>query len=187
MPPTAPDAPHAKESVKVRVVEATAPQLAQVVASILDATPAAMQPPAVVAATPATRDTEKAPPPPPIDDDAPEIEARSIHPPKKRRAIALTFLDGTTINLPAPRGVRAGRPRPSRESAPPSEPTAIGEDELTARDLVSALRAVSHGVDASEILGDNPRWEKMFAALLSLLLRKHLIADWEFVEEYRRI
>ncbi|GAC1353566.1 MAG: hypothetical protein NVSMB47_06210 [Polyangiales bacterium] len=53
--------------------------------------------------------------------------------------------------------------------------------------MIAALRAVSHGADASEILGENPKWEKIFAALLSLLLRKHLIADWEFVEEYRKI
>jgi hypothetical protein len=58
--------------------------------------------------------------------------------------------------------------------------------ELTARDLIAALRAVSHGADASEILGDNAQWQALFAALLSLLLKKHLIADWEFVEEYKK-
>ena len=61
-----------------------------------------------------------------------------------------------------------------------------GGTDLTARDLVSALRAVSHGADATEVLGDNVRWEAMFAALLSLLLKKHHIADWEFVEEYKK-
>lgn len=92
--------------------------------------------------------------------------------------VALTLLDGTTIQLPA-RGRRAAR------SAAPS---ANGEvDALTARDLVSALRAVSHGADASEILGDQPKWEPVVAALLSILLKKGLIADWEFVEEYRKI
>jgi type IV pilus assembly protein PilB len=120
-------------------------------------------------------------------DDAPEIEARSIHIPRRKpgRTIALTFLDGTTIALPA-RGAR----RTDREAAPASEeraPDSEGDTALTARDLVSALRAVSHGADASEILGENARWESMFAALLSLLLKKHLIADWEFVEEYRKI
>jgi type IV pilus assembly protein PilB len=170
LPQTSPEAPRAKEheAVQVRVVEAAI---------------------ANAPATAGTLDTGKAPPkrrPVVPEDDTPEIEAHTIAPPpKKRRAIALTFLDGTTINLPAPRALR--RPRPSRESAPPSEPTSSGDDELTARDLVSALRAVSHGVDASEILGENPRWEKLVAALLSLLLRKHLIADWEFVEEYRKI
>lgn len=120
-----------------------------------------------------------APEPAPYD-DTPELEAKSIPPPprKKGRAIALTFLDGTQINLPAPRLGKLGRPAPKEAPA---------EDELTARDLVAALRAVSHGAEAQEILGDNPRWEAMFAALLSLLLRKHLIADWEFVEEFRKI
>jgi type IV pilus assembly protein PilB len=42
-------------------------------------------------------------------------------------------------------------------------------------------------VDASEILGTEPRWEALFAALLSVLLRKGLIADWEFIEEFRKV
>lgn len=110
-------------------------------------------------------------------DDTPELEAKSIPPParKKGRAIALTFLDGTTINLPAP---RTGKLQKIERTS---------EDELTARDLIAALRAVSHGAQASEVLGENPRWEAMFAALLSLLLKKHLIADWEFVEEFRKM
>ncbi|GAC1352966.1 MAG: hypothetical protein NVS3B20_16070 [Polyangiales bacterium] len=93
------------------------------------------------------------------------------------RTVSLTFLDGTTFNLP----------RPAKKGASSAE-SAGGQSEetqLTARDLVSALRAVSHGADATEVLGDNPRWEPLFAALLSLLLRKHLIADWEFVEELK--
>jgi type IV pilus assembly protein PilB len=122
--------------------------------------------------------------PTPDYDDAPELEARPIElPPRKpRKAIALTFLDGTTINLPAP---RARTQEPAPEDAAPASPEG-SEVELTARDLVAALRAVSGGADASEVLGDNPRWERMFAALLSVLLRKHLIADWEFVEEFRK-
>lgn len=130
---------------------------------------------------------------PPVD-DSPEIEARSITLPPRRgkgKAIALTFLDGTQISLPAPRSRRGGPASRGPEAGERAEARADGGDEaaeheLTARDLVSALRAVSHGADASEILGENPRWEAMFAALLSLLLRKHLIADWEFVEEFRK-
>jgi hypothetical protein len=60
-------------------------------------------------------------------------------------------------------------------------------DQLTARDMVSALRAVAHGVDASDVLGAEPRWEVLFSALLSILLRKGIIADWEFVEEFRKV
>jgi hypothetical protein len=62
-----------------------------------------------------------------------------------------------------------------------------GSEGLTARDLVAALRALSHGADASEILGENVRWEALFSALLSLMLKKHIIADWEFVEEYKKV
>lgn len=88
--------------------------------------------------------------------------------------ITLTLLDGTRVNLPA-------RSSPPEKGAPPAPA------ELTARDLVAALRAVSHGADAREILGEKARWEPLFAALLELLLKKHLIADWEFVEEFRRV
>ncbi|MDP9033992.1 MAG: hypothetical protein M3O50_04240 [Myxococcota bacterium] len=110
-------------------------------------------------------------------------EDRGVVPLRRPRPkmISLTLLDGTTISLPAP-----ARRRPSK---PEGDPRAGEElsDQLTARDLVSALRAVAHGVDASEILGTAPRWEAMFSALLSILLRKGLIADWEFVEEFRKV
>jgi hypothetical protein len=98
--------------------------------------------------------------------------------------ISLTLLDGTTISIPGPPKRQGSRPEIA-----PAHPQAAGgvSDQLTARDLVSALRAVSHGADASDILGTEPRWEAMFSALLSILLRKGLIADWEFVEEFRKI
>ncbi|MFO0569931.1 MAG: hypothetical protein U0263_30070 [Polyangiaceae bacterium] len=112
-------------------------------------------------------------------DSGPQISARdiSLPPPRQGRGkmVTVTFLDGTKINLPARRARRA-------EVASHEH-----EEHLTARDLVAALRAVSHGADASEILGENVPWEKLFAALLSVLLRKHLIADWEFVEEFKKI
>lgn len=122
-------------------------------------------------------------------DSAPQIEAHEIPlPPRGKgpRMVTLTLLDGTRVNLPA-KSALAKRERPV--SAPPAgaETEALGGEGLTARDLVAALRAVSHGADASEILGENVRWEALFSALLSLLLKKHLIADWEFVEEYKKV
>jgi type IV pilus assembly protein PilB len=95
------------------------------------------------------------------------------------RMISLTLLDGTTIGVPSKR-------RPSKPDGVATQGEELS-DQLTARDLVSALRAVAHGADASEILGAEPQWEAMFSALLSILLRKGLIADWEFVEEYRKV
>ena len=94
--------------------------------------------------------------------------------------VSLTLLDGTTITLPA---------KKARPAAVDTPPVAKADDEvaLTARDLVAALRAISHGADADEIFGGNVRWEPLFAALLSLLLKKHLIADWEFVDEFKKI
>jgi type IV pilus assembly protein PilB len=124
---------------------------------------------------------------------APDATTRSVGPraettsraPKPARGgakmIALTLLDGTTIRLPA---------KPKAEEAPvgdaPRAPSEPPPEQLTARDLIAALRAASKGADASEVLGENVKWEAMFAAMLSVLLKKHLIADWEFVEEYKK-
>lgn len=134
-------------------------------------------------------------PVPPLDteslegpDSGPTIEAHEIPlPPRSKgpRMVTLTLLDGTKVNLPA----KSAAPKKKRlPSDPPAteDPTPAGEG-LTARDLVAALRAVSHGADASEILGENVRWEALFSALLSLMLKKRMIADWEFVEEYKKV
>ena len=103
--------------------------------------------------------------------------------------VTLTLLDGTKVNLPAretPPAREAAQAPPIAAKVPSSAPVAEG-NELTARDLIAALRAVSHGADATEILGNDVHWEALFSALLSLLLKKHLIADWEFVEEYKKV
>ena len=120
-------------------------------------------------------------------DSGPQIEAREISMPSPKkggaRMVTLTLLDGTKVNLPA-----RETPTQPRAPKPPSLQPPSGEgNELTARDLIAALRAVSHGADATEILGNEARWERLFSALLSLLLKKHLIADWEFVEEYKKV
>jgi type IV pilus assembly protein PilB len=121
-------------------------------------------------------------------DSSPQIEAREISMPaprrgKRARMISLTLLDGTQVNLPA-RGKLGSKP----DAAPQSAKSEVSDaEQLTARDLIAALRAVSHGADATEILGQNARWEALFAALLSVLLKKHLIADWEFVDEYKKV
>jgi hypothetical protein len=128
----------------------------------------------------------------PVPDSGPVIEARetSMPPPKRKsgaRMVTLTLLDGTKVNLPASAGQR--KPMgPSAQQAPGAEAApGAAEEGLTARDMVAALKAVTHGADATEILGDQVSWQGMFATLLSLLLRKHLIADWEFVEEYKKL
>jgi type IV pilus assembly protein PilB len=142
--------------------------------------PEALPPPPVVPTLePSPLPPQVASSPRPPADSAPQIEAREVSMPapprrKKGRMVTLTLLDGTKVNLPA-------------RSSPPEKGPADAAQELTARDLVAALRAVSHGADATQILGDKVRWEPLFAALLELLLKKHLIADWEFVEEYKRL
>ena len=120
-------------------------------------------------------------------DSGPQIEAREISMPAPKkgggRMVTLTLLDGTKVNLPA----RETPAQPRAPKLPSLQPPSGDGNELTARDLIAALRAVSHGADATEILGNDVHWEALFSALLSLLLKKHLIADWEFVEEYKKV
>jgi type IV pilus assembly protein PilB len=150
--------------------------------------PSQAAPPPPVSAIPQPPPSIPQPPPSSVSPDSSRGQQGPIStvplPRRSRpRMISLTLLDGTTISLPAPGGRRASKPDIVEAQAPEQKLS----DQLTARDLVSALRAVAHGVDASEILGTEPRWEAMFSALLSILLRKGLIADWEFIEEFRKI
>jgi type IV pilus assembly protein PilB len=160
--------------------------------------PAAVAPEAVAApaTTKAAEASSSATATPPVDteplegpDSSPTIEAHEIPLPKRgkgQRMVTLTLLDGTKVNLPAKSAAVTKKRLPSDPPATAAPATPAGEG-LTARDLVAALRAVSHGADASEILGENVRWEALFSALLSLMLKKHIIADWEFVEEYKKV
>jgi type IV pilus assembly protein PilB len=152
--------------------------------------------PAPAASEPPPRSLRPSVPPPPVEsaspegpDSGPTIEAHEIPlPPRGKgpRMVTLTLLDGTKVNLPAKSVVAKKKRLPSDPPATEASTTPAG-DGLTARDLVAALRALSHGADASEILGENVRWEALFSALLSLMLKKQLIADWEFVEEYKKV
>jgi type IV pilus assembly protein PilB len=156
--------------------------------------PAVVAPATLQASEPSIKSTAEPTPTPAVDseplegpDSSPTIEAHEIPLPKRgkgARMVTLTLLDGTKVNLPAK---SAALPKKRLPSDPPATDAPAGpSDSLTARDLVAALRALSHGADASEILGQNVRWEALFSALLSLMLKKHMIADWEFVEEYRK-
>jgi type IV pilus assembly protein PilB len=119
---------------------------------------------------------------PRTEEDGPVLEVREVEIPKRKRAqINLTLLDGTTINMPS------GRKRRAKAAGPESSSEPTGDQELTAADLLAALRAAAHGADAGDILGSNLRWEKMMAAVLSLLLRKHLILERELIEELKKI
>jgi type IV pilus assembly protein PilB len=186
----------APEPPVVPVPAASAPTLAQLPPPPSSAQPvmpkAAPPPPPPVDRPRASMPEIAVVPPPSSSTDAkpPSSEPpRAIGPARKGRPkmVSLTLLDGTTISLPAPPKRAAGEADAEAEERPAPTPGHELSDQLTARDLVSALRAVSHGVDASEILGAEPRWEAMFSALLSVLLRKGLIADWEFIEEFRKV
>ena len=112
--------------------------------------------------------------------------------------MSLTLLDGTTLSVPARASGPASVPSSALSGEAPGEPAeapaeapalaeAPAEPTLTAHDVVEALRAACRGGDASAVLGENARWEAMFAALLSLLLRKRLIQDWELIEELKKL
>jgi len=150
------------------------------------AKPAAAAPPPPASVRPQPNQSTEGSPISEPPDSGPQIEAREISMPVPKkgggRMVTLTLLDGTKVNLPA-REPASPQPAPKVPSLAPPPP---GND-LTARDLVAALRAVAHGADATEILGSGVRWEAVFSALLSLLLKKQLIADWEFVEEYKKL
>jgi len=111
-------------------------------------------------------------------DDAPVLEVNEVDLAQRRkRGRQLTLLDGTTIKLPTDKKRLGGRRR--------SEPSP--SDDLSANDLLAALRAAAHGVDSTDVLGENLRWEKMMAAVLTLLLRKHLILERELLDELKKI
>jgi len=103
----------------------------------------------------------------------PPVTQPSQPPPAKTggsRFRTLTLLDGTQVRLPA---------------APEKKEEATEEQGLTARDLLAALAARAAGKDVSDVLEDGA-WEPLFAALLSILMRKGLVADWEFVDEWKK-
>lgn len=103
---------------------------------------------------------------------APEPKAPKAGPKARAaRSMTLTLLDGTTVQLPAPG---------SGDAAAVQDRSAV-----TTGDLISALLARAKGEDVGHVLPDD-RWETLFASLLTLLLRKGLIADWEFMEEWQK-
>jgi type IV pilus assembly protein PilB len=107
----------------------------------------------------------------------PPVTKPSQPPPAKTggpRFLTLTLLDGTQVRLPA------------SGEAKKAEPEAPAERGLTTRDLIAALEASAAGEDVSDVLPSGA-WEPLFAALLSVLMRKGLMADWEFVDEWNRL
>ena len=105
---------------------------------------------------------------------AEEAKPAEPEPAKGPRFVTLTLLDGTTVRLPSPAGQGAPAAR---------EPEA---DTLTASDLVNALLARGQGKAVGDILGEDANWEVLFATLLQLLIRKGIVADWEFVEAWKK-
>ncbi|MEM6961815.1 MAG: hypothetical protein AAF550_08755 [Myxococcota bacterium] len=87
------------------------------------------------------------------------------------KAMTLTFLDGTSVMLSNP---QAHEEQPSAE-----------EPSLTVSELFQALVARDQGQEVSDVL-EGAGWERVSACLMKILIRKGLIAEWEFLEEWRR-
>lgn len=139
----------------------------------LRATPAPSIEPGPVTQTRTTISLDPPPPeePPPVPTDALALgSAPRKRPASRPKMLTLTLLDGTKVSLPSP--------APAEVATPP-------EHHLTTRDLIQALHLHAEGKDVSAVLRD-VHWETLFATLLSVLLRKGLIADWEFVEEWQK-
>lgn len=142
----------------------------------LEEEPAAPAAPAEVAAP-----EVPAPAPPPAEKGGPTAKPSQPPPPRLggARFLTLTLLDGTEVRLPSP----ADKKKQKKEEEPAPEPQA--EHGMTTRDLIHALAARAAGEDVSDVLPDGA-WEPLFAALLSVLMKKGLVADWEFVDEWKK-
>jgi type IV pilus assembly protein PilB len=185
--------PEEPESVPSAREDAPVPVAAKSAPAVPPPLPQRPPKPAVAVAAPPppapAREPEAGPPSggPASDRDSPdawpEVEARTMELPRRKgnpKMVALTLLDGTSIQLPA---------KPRRGRSAPEEDTKAGPQllgNMTARDLIKALGAVAEGADAREVFGEKVPIEAICAALLSILLRKGLLADWEFVEELRK-
>lgn len=159
--------------VPISVVHSLRPAVREALAEAApEPEPAARMKPPSRDATPATgteRDTavaDRTTPKP--EEPRPRTKRKA---PSRPRMLTLTLLDGTKVKLPTPT-------QPSEEED--------AQQHLTSRDLVKALLLHGEGKDVSEIL-PNAQWQTLFATILSLLLKKGLVADWEFVEEWTKL
>jgi hypothetical protein len=121
--------------------------------------------------------------------------------------MSLTLLDGTRLALPVrrlnkdepgaeqPRRPRSVPPPVDATPAPPSRPPRVSQPpteikpdvSYTARDLIAALRASAHGVDATELIGQQPKWQSILAALVAVMLRRGLIDEQELIDELNKV
>ncbi|MEQ9075750.1 MAG: hypothetical protein RLP09_17980 [Sandaracinaceae bacterium] len=114
-----------------------------------------------------------------VEEDEGPTATPSIPPPARPAGgfLTLTLLDGTQVRLPSP-----GAKKAAAETEEEEKPAERG---LTTRDLIHALQARAAGEDVSDVVAED-QWEPLVAALLSVLLRKGLVSDWEFVDEWKK-
>ncbi|HEY6561884.1 MAG TPA: hypothetical protein VI072_31665 [Polyangiaceae bacterium] len=114
-------------------------------------------------------------------DSGPQIETREITVPVRRaaaqRLVTLTLLDGTQVKVPArQRGVVAAVAAQKESKRTP---------ELEA--LMTQLRSAAHASRSAAEGEPAPDWQPLFAALLSLLLKKRVINEQEFADELKKL
>lgn len=90
---------------------------------------------------------------------------------RRRSQVQMTLLDGTQINVPT-------SARRSGEA-----PTPAIEEDLSVTELLAALRAAAQRTDAAP---NGLRWERLVAALISLLMKKHLVFERELLDELKK-
>jgi type IV pilus assembly protein PilB len=131
-----------------------------------------------------------APPPPPPSPEAPVVEDKvfvdktsaqreaekrlyGVGGAKPTRGFSIALLDGTTISF--------GPKKKRGKSAPAAAPAALTQD-----DLLAGLKAAANGDPVDDFL-PAAHWESYMAALLKVLLNKHLVFFPELMKELETI
>lgn len=130
-----------------------------------------------------TEPATKPAPTPTAKPEAPKTEAHSAaekptaveSAPKKSKTIALTLLDGTTIQIPT--GANRARTRRRDDASPSDKPAQPAAEQ--AKSIVAALKLATEGLSAE---AKAQRWESIVAALVTVLVRKGTLTEQELID-----
>jgi type IV pilus assembly protein PilB len=124
-------------------------------------------------------------PPPPVPEARPEdkpsakktteIPASVESKPTKSKTIALTLLDGTTIQIPT--AVNRARTRRREESPTTDKPAEAPSAQ--AQSIVAALKLATQGLSPE---AKAQRWEAIVSALITVLVRKGTLTEQELID-----
>lgn len=109
--------------------------------------------------------------------------------PRSQRMISVTLLDGTTLAVPAQPGRGASVPAdeaPSEAPAPAESAVPGNAAVASVGEIISALRAAVRADPKAAGATENARTGIILAAVLSVLVKKHLITEREILDELSR-